>query len=355
MASKETLDFETLLAPIEGENPAGADLRLEKVYSDIRKVRRGDDETDPDPDAVEKLAANALATQSKDLQLAAYLTESLVQTRGFPGLRDGFRLITMLIEQYWDNVHPLPNPEAEEGETLNGRVAPLFFLTEAGRAGLIPNRLSLAPLVPSNNGVDYSLEFYNDRQVSPMRDGEEDSEYQNRVAAGAARAKEFDDALANASTEVLQDVAEDLAACLENVAAFEATANQYFGTTVAPSTAKLRPPIEECQHLIERELRNRAPGPDPGPTPGLGGDDDKAKGAAGPIQSRDQALARLFEVAAYFRKAEPHSPISYLVERAARWGKLPFERLLPELIKDSSALDQIKDLLALSDDGSNDE
>ena len=42
-----------------------------------------------DPGAVVKLAQEAIATQSKDLQLAAWLSESLVKTRGFAGLYDG--------------------------------------------------------------------------------------------------------------------------------------------------------------------------------------------------------------------------------------------------------------------------
>jgi type VI secretion system protein ImpA len=58
-------------------------------------------------------------------------------------------------------------------------------------------------------------------------------------------------------------------------------------------------------------------------------------------------LRRLAEVAAFFRQTEPHSPVSYLVERAARWGTMTFEQLIGELVKDGSVREQIADLLAM--------
>jgi type VI secretion system protein ImpA len=43
------------------------------------------------------------------------------------------------------------------------------------------------------------------------------------------------------------------------------------------------------------------------------------------------------EISAYFRKTEPHSPISYILERAVKWGDMPLDDLIKELIPDSSA------------------
>ena len=47
MASPHTLDLETLLAPIPGENPAGTDVRYEGIYDAIREARRADDPDAP--------------------------------------------------------------------------------------------------------------------------------------------------------------------------------------------------------------------------------------------------------------------------------------------------------------------
>ena len=79
-----------LLNPIPGENPSGANLRYERVYDQIKEARTEDDESIPtgawqrtvkkaDFVLVIKLAGEALATKSKDLQLAAWLTEAHVK------------------------------------------------------------------------------------------------------------------------------------------------------------------------------------------------------------------------------------------------------------------------------------
>ena len=65
-------------------------------------------------------------------------------------------------------------------------------------------------------------------------------------------------------------------------------------------------------------------------------------GAGGPAQNRQQALQKLNEAADYFRRSEPHSPISYLVERAVRWGGMPLMEVLAECVEDPSALQRIQ-------------
>jgi type VI secretion system protein ImpA len=68
---------------------------------------------------------------------------------------------------------------------------------------------------------------------------------------------------------------------------------------------------------------------------------------SGPIRGRQDALRRLSEVAEFFQKTEPHSPVSYLVGRAVKWGNMPLEKWLEEVIKDSSVLAQIQETLGV--------
>jgi type VI secretion system protein ImpA len=71
-------------------------------------------------------------------------------------------------------------------------------------------------------------------------------------------------------------------------------------------------------------------------------------GTSGPIKSRQDALKRLSEVAEFFRKTEPHSPVSHLVSRSVKWGNMSLENLLQELIKDESVLGQIRETLGFN-------
>ena len=106
---------EDLLNPIAGDNPSGQDVRYDNnllLYDKIKEARRQDDNLAQgaweherkvaDYALVVKLAQEALATRTKDLQLAAWLTESALRTEGFAGLRVIFHariILSCLVKQ----------------------------------------------------------------------------------------------------------------------------------------------------------------------------------------------------------------------------------------------------------------
>lgn len=69
--------------------------------------------------------------------------------------------------------------------------------------------------------------------------------------------------------------------------------------------------------------------------------------AQGPLQTRANAIAQLRQVADYFRRTEPHSPVAYLADKAAAWGEQPLHVWLRGVIKDDSAFAHIEELLGL--------
>ena len=129
------VDLDTLLAPISDLRPTGESLRLD-VYDQIREARRGDDPNLPqrvwqtelkraDWPRVESLCHDALATRSKDLQLAAWLLEAWLHLHGFAGAAPGLSLTTGLCEHFWDTLYP-----ENDGADLEGRLAPIYWLNE---------------------------------------------------------------------------------------------------------------------------------------------------------------------------------------------------------------------------------
>ncbi|MCS6930886.1 MAG: type VI secretion system protein TssA, partial [Acetobacteraceae bacterium] len=67
-----------------------------------------------------------------------------------------------------------------------------------------------------------------------------------------------------------------------------------------------------------------------------------AAGAAGPvpagaIASREEALRQLERIAEFFRRTEPHSPLGYTLQDAARRGRMPLPELLAEVLADETA------------------
>ena len=141
MPTSETLDFDSLLAPISPERPTGVNLKTDpapdnlyhKIKRDadlsrtserlLRVAERNEDGSVKDkidapvwPKVVEQ-AIKALSEKTKDLWIASWLIEGLVRQQGFPGLRDGFRLVRELSERYWDKLHPpLNEDDLADGE-----------------------------------------------------------------------------------------------------------------------------------------------------------------------------------------------------------------------------------------------
>lgn len=68
-------------------------------------------------------------------------------------------------------------------------------------------------------------------------------------------------------------------------------------------------------------------------------------GPGGALQDRRQALAQLRQVADFFRRTEPHSPVAYLAEKAASWGEMPLHIWLRAVVKDPAAIAGLDDLL----------
>ena len=145
----EGFDLATLLAPISKDAPAGADLRKDyspnSLYYRLRDARAearaaeravdaGTTEGAPSPQwrPVRDLAIEALSTQSKDLEIAAWLTEALLRGDGLVGLTAGFQLMAGLAENFWDSFFP----ESEE-DGLAGRLAPVAGLNGVGGEGTL--------------------------------------------------------------------------------------------------------------------------------------------------------------------------------------------------------------------------
>src|SRR5438876_1060124 len=83
------IDLNALLRPIPGENPSGENLRYSGLYDEISDARRADDNLNQGEWQTELKVADfrrvidivvpALTNQSKDLQLAAWLSEALIK------------------------------------------------------------------------------------------------------------------------------------------------------------------------------------------------------------------------------------------------------------------------------------
>src|SRR4051812_16014205 len=122
-----------LLNPISAEKPAGDNLRYDPLYDKIKEARR-QEEAGPQGDwkrevkiadwpLTIKLIGEALATKTKDLQLAAWLAEAMLWREGAAGLRETLDVIRGFLENFWEGLYP----ELEDGDA-EYRAAPLQWI-----------------------------------------------------------------------------------------------------------------------------------------------------------------------------------------------------------------------------------
>lgn len=382
-----TIDFEALLQPIPGDNPSGQSMQYSEtlLYDKIRAAREADDPTlsqgqwqtelkVADFRQVINLSTDALTKQTKDLQIAVWFCEALTSINGFAGFRDGLQLIRRLEEDFWDTLYPVEELD-EEDEEGNPKYAP----DQEGRANAIDwmnSQISLAlKKIPFTLGDGFN---YNQWEESTRFDVPEDLESysyeeQNKFKEIKAQAetenRKTGDQWRKASKLTNRAFAETLYLtldeCFTELNALDQTNEEKFDRNQVPAVNELKKIIGNITSVAKTVLdaaREREPDEeDEQEVVEVTGEDGEVvvkKGpgvATGAIQSRQDALKRLSDVAAYFRKNEPHSPVSYLVQRAVKWGNMSLEVWFEDVIKDDSVIEQLRQTLGFNTDNSSEE
>jgi type VI secretion system protein ImpA len=363
MPSPGTLDFEALLAPIAGENPGGQSVRYTGAYDVIQEARRADDDLaqgdwkkdikKADWHAVIQLTTDALRTKSKDLQLAAWLTEALVKQNGFAGLRDGVRLLRELQERFWVSLYP----EVEDGD-VEFRAAPLVWLNEK-----LPSSIRSASVTGSKDGDNYSWFHWQDSRTVDNLARQSQEAMSAALADGKITSEQFDGAVAATPRVHYERLFDDLTQCVGECQQLDRALDEKFGRE-APSLLNVKKAIDDCLVLVTAIVKKKRELEPDLATQGLaeGGEGSgqlyadattPAAPVSGPVplepRDRPDALRRLAAVAAFFRRTEPHSPVSYLVQRAVKWGELPLDLWLKEVIHDDNVLANVRETLGLKE------
>ena len=359
------LDLDRLLAPIAPDRPSGESLQYSGLYDEIREARRADDQLEQgdwkyelkvaDWDEVVALATDALLVKTKDLQIAAWLAEGLTMRHGFAGCRDGLKLMKGLHAEFWDTCYP----EVDEGD-MEGRANVLSFFDRQVALSLRKAPLTRAP------GMNFSwLQWSESRpfDIPETVTGPLDGDAQARLAELKRQAAEenktsgedFRKAKASTPKAWYEDAAKCLAQSWDEFQGLDRVMDEKFGRQT-PGLGELKKAIEEVRRIVDAILKEKK-ALEPDPVSGTAGEEGAADseggvvyrvaGPSGPIRGRGEALARLGEVAEFFRQTEPHSPVSYLVQRAITWGQMPLETWLADVIKDTSVLEGIKETLGI--------
>jgi type VI secretion system protein ImpA len=354
MASPELLNFSQLCTPISGDNPAGKSLREDfsakssyQAIKDAQKAARDAERAalreEGAGDLYARLAACRAAwkpvlqladrittDESKDLQVVSWWIEALLRIHGFAGLRDGFRLARELIEAFWDQLYPLPDDEG-----IATRVGPLAGLNGIESDGVLVNPLLNLPITAA--GSERAMSLIDFQQAGDLERIQDPSRRSQRVQDGAITLEAFQKAVTETPTEFFTGLLEDVAASAAEFDKLTVALDEKCGASQAPPSSNIRNALTAVREQVEQFVHSRgALIGEPGAS-GLAAAAGHAvsSNGHGPIGSRDDAFRALLQVADFFRRTEPQSPIPYMLDQAVRWGKMPLAELLKEMLSES--------------------
>jgi type VI secretion system protein ImpA len=342
-------NLEDMLAPVSADHPCGEDLAYSSELDAIEAARLADDPTldqgewktalkAADWPFVAANCAKLIRSRSKDLKLAVWLTEASAKTGGLRALGDALLLVAALCERYWEGLYPLP----DEGS----------FEQRVGYLGLLEARVrQLTREVKLTEGRATAFSLV---EVAGAR------------LRGPAAIKDVESAKLGTSRDFFQALLDDSAHCLAAIAQLRRVTDACLGED-GPGFKDAREALDDVIRFARPGARdpaapevNNVDNPAAGEEPGVDNSAAAVTGAAprqmqslpqlaggGAPQTRAQALAQLRAVAEYFRHTEPHSPVAYLAERAAKWGEQSLHVWLRGVVKDPAVCAQLEEMLGV--------
>ncbi len=216
----ELIDFDALKAPILDLQPTGEDPRTNTSpnspyfsLKDVRNKARAAERNalvDNEPllnyayqwRSILEQVPELLISQCKDLEFTAWLIEALARYYGFQGLTTGFRTAAVLIEEFWQDLYPMPDEDGVET-----RIAPLVGLNGVEGEGTLLMPIACIPITEHNGEKAYSLWEY--EQALEIDRLDEDKKKQ-RINAGGIELEKVLDAVNSSTSEFYQQLHHDI-------------------------------------------------------------------------------------------------------------------------------------------------
>lgn len=348
--------LQKICTPFRGERPAGEAIRYTALYDQIQEARRSEDETLPqgiwkstlkkaDWPLVASLCTEGLLNQSKDLQLAGWLTESWVSLHGLEGLSQGVSLLHGLSESFWNFLHPALHPEDP-----TGRVAPYEWIDHQLPTTLLSICITETTLRDLKN-FSYSdwvtiqhLEMTSKKQKDPA------GYLQKEAQKGLPHPSMVRASVQSTLHRFYQHFSEEIQEILGKIEHLENFLKERLAKD-APLFYNLKKQLEAIKRFAMQgqQLTQEIPPP---PAPALSASKspeespvdilsvpvEKSLSKIQEIDSRENAYAQLAHLADFLSKIDPHSPTPHLLRKAIFWQNKTFLELFQDFRQDPQAL-----------------
>jgi|688.fasta_scaffold68111_1 type VI secretion system protein ImpA len=363
-------DFDRLLAPISEELPCGesrensqnvelarafsvllaewqAAKKLEKEWAENQLIFNGSQDVVDRPKwmPIAEKAIDYLGQYSKDGRVLSCLVESAARVAGFAGLRDSLRLTRQLLETYQDRLNPRPESSDD--------YAPLDSISNnLDRSKTFADAIKQCTLSSLN---EYSQISYFQYELARFFDEAtmDEAARESAINQGRLTQARFRQIVSKIPADEIREKSGFLNEALDEARGVNRALQTYCSSSEV-SISKTIQILETIRSwfddVAQSFLATETSAAEAGSSgESVGGEVSAVPAIAvatagvvsGPIASREQALSQLGIVAEYFRKTEPHSPLSYALEQAIRWGKMPLPELLQDVLRNEEVLAEV--------------
>jgi type VI secretion system protein ImpA len=324
-------DLEQLLEPIAGASPSGVDPTEDSRFESVRNAIESGSEAAPVDWKKVRPQILDLLTDGRSLELLVYLSVALAATDGWQGVRDGLALLERSVKDYWDSIHPLLDESESEDERFIIRLNTLAQIGEAPRKMGDPfgylEKVLRAPLSTTNRSAPGFWSAWEVEQGSG--EAGEASAVRDYLLRAPAEDRETLKVLVDASVASLENLNSFL---IEKTGlAFNGPFDEYLlptlkeiGKSIASASSSLPHVSDAATSESDSEITKSASASQP-------------PQAIGTIQSSDDVRKALNKVVEYYRKAEPSSPVPYILQRALKLVDADLMAIVSNLNKDTES------------------
>lgn len=366
-----SLEIELLLSPISSDQPCGQDLSFSNEFHAIKIAKTQDDPlldqgdwvAEPkqaDWHFVEQKSIEILTGKSKDLRLLGWLLEAWSNLYGFEGTAKALELMHQTLNEYWTQLHP----EIEE-EDLDQRLG----LLQGSINHLIPLIKQVAIVnVPSFSLSDYEALLRQKNHLLKQVESYTDDTNSSQIL------EQFEQSLFNTSKSFQYQNYQNFSAILAEWSILKSVLDTLMGLD-APSFAAIDTQLENIHTSLKKLYKT-----DVFTQPVMATQTSESSAATtittqalsftqhkeqeidmhtvhpskgfqvqpqNHLANREQAMRVLQEISDYFQANEPHSPVSYMLQKTIKWSQMPLHEWLNQVIKNENPLHNVQELLGV--------
>ncbi|ALV72920.1 type VI secretion system protein TssA [Acinetobacter johnsonii] len=366
-----SLEIEPLLSPISSDQPCGQDLSFSNEFHAIKIAKTQDDPlldqgdwvAEPkqaDWHFVEQKSIEIFTGKSKDLRLLGWLLEAWSNLYGFEGTAKALELIHRTLNEYWTQLHP----EIED-EDLDQRLG----LLQSSINHLIPLIKQVAIVnVPAFSLSDYEALLRQKNHLLKQVESYTDDANSSQIL------EQFEQSLFNTSKSFQYQNYQHFSAILAEWSILKSVLDTLMGLD-APSFAAIDTQLENIHTSLKKLYKT-----DVFTQPVMATQTSESSAAAtittqalsftqhkeqeidmntvhpskgfqvqpqNHLANREQAMRVLQEISDYFQANEPHSPVSYMLQKTIKWSQMPLHEWLNQVIKNENPLHNVQELLGV--------